>query len=232
MYATALRINGTTPRVRNMTMKASGGTIFSIAVGLGGGGPTLSDVTLIATNGTVTAYGIDAANASITLNGFTIEASTGSGIAVGINTTVTPVNARDGRITSTVAGGDAYGINATFNSTLTVEDVIIRVAGGNCRGVVHRGASSSLTDVSIGTALCPGSNFGVYNDETFIPSTVKIESSIIAAATPLSTRSMYETYVGHSKLDGGPNVLIDGGTVTCAGVWDETPTFTAGPACP
>jgi hypothetical protein len=41
----------------------------------------------------------------------------------------------------------------------------------------------------------------------------------------------FTTRVGVSQLDGGP-VFINGGTVTCAGVYDENYAFTAGSLCP
>jgi len=47
---------------------------------------------------------------------------------------------------------------------------------------------------------------------------------VIAGATTVSSSSVF---IGGSKLDGG----AASGAV-CAGVWDESYTFFAGPACP
>jgi hypothetical protein len=57
------------------------------------------------------------------------------------------------------------------------------------------------------------------------PVWVKINNSVIAGSTYTIANGSGVTYVGNSKLDGGPSAVFEG--VTCAGVYDENYAFYA-----
>jgi len=59
---------------------------------------------------------------------------------------------------------------------------------------------------------------------------VRVNNSQITGNTTIRNDSEFTTRIGASQLSGG--AVVGGGTVTCAGVYDESYTFSAGPVCP
>ena len=75
--------------------------------------------------------------------------------------------------------------------------------------------------------------FGIYNELTTAGTfLVTVDNSeIIGQTAPVRNDVDFDTKIGGSLLSGGP-VNVAGGTVICAGVWDENYVFSAGPTCP
>jgi len=68
-------------------------------------------------------------------------------------------------------------------------------------------------------------NYGILNSTDGGSYTVKVDNSRIAGTTwTIWNCTGFTTLVGASLLDGGP-VAEGGGTVTCAGVYDEDYVF-------
>jgi hypothetical protein len=76
-----------------------------------------------------------------------------------------------------------------------------------------------------------GAAYGIYNEATGGSYTVKVNNSRITSDdNTIVNDTEFTTLVGASQLAGGG--VTGGGTVTCAGVYDENYNFTAGPTCP
>ena len=92
-------------------------------------------------------------------------------------------------------------------SSPTINNSVISASGGTGNyGIVNVAGSGSYT-VLVNNSQISGSSNTIYNDPNFT------------------------TRIGASQLSGGA-VTLGGGTVTCAGVYDENYAFSAGPACP
>ncbi|MBI4786174.1 MAG: hypothetical protein HY782_03900, partial [Chloroflexi bacterium] len=101
---------------------------------------------------------------------------------------------------------NSYGVYNDYSSP-TIQNSVIRASGGS-------------------------NNYGIYNDAIGGSHTLRINNSQITGSTrTIRNDAEFTTRVGASLLDGGA-VDANGGTVTCAGVYDENYAFTAGPACP
>jgi len=97
---------------------------------------------------------------------------------------------------------------------------------------VYNGASSPTMRNSSLSASGGTSNYGIYNDAASGSFTVRIDSSQVITATTATiyNNAYFTTLVGASQLAGG--AVTGGGTIICAGVYDENYAFSAGPACP
>jgi len=85
-----------------------------------------------------------------------------------------------------------------------------------------------MTNVTA-TASGGTTSHGVYNTSS---GTVKINHSVISGTTnTIYNGSGVTTRVGNTQLAGGGVVNVSGGTLTCAGVYDENYTFYAS-SCP
>jgi hypothetical protein len=108
-------------------------------------------------------------------------------------------------VTITALGGTtSYGV---FNASSlpTIQNSTIRVGGGT-------------------------SNYGIYNSATGGTYTVKVSNCQVTSSTnTIFNDTEFTTRIAMSQLDGG--AVTGGGTVTCAGVYDEAYTFYAS-TCP
>ena len=113
-------------------------------------------------------------------------------------------------------------------SSFKITNVTASASGGQQNsGVVNAYSSPTMTNV---TASGSGgtNNWGVYSIGS---GTVRINHSVIKGSTSTVVNGAgVITYVGNTQLDGGP-VSFYGGTLTCAGVYDENYAFYAS-TCP
>lgn len=73
--------------------------------------------------------------------------------------------------------------------------------------------------------------YGVYNTAPCASYALDVDNSVISSTNnTIRNDTELTTRIGASKLDGGP--VTGGGTIICAGVYDEAYTFMSGPACP
>ncbi|MCH7667038.1 MAG: hypothetical protein IH936_14050 [Acidobacteria bacterium] len=231
------------PALDHVTLRASGASSSNTGlIADGGASPSLRHVTIevtdeLATSNTGIALGDAAAQlyaVYITVAGGT----NGFGLRLTGADTVGPVTrlvVRDSSIYVT-ADTNAYGIVQSLQSEAPlVMGSKIRVYGAaNDNFAVHNKSSPiTIRHSTLEASGTADEYFGIYNENT-APGTflVTVDNSEIIGQTGTVRNGVgFDTKIGGSLLSGG-NMKIDGGTVVCAGVWDETYAFSAGPTCP
>ena len=226
--------------LRTLTVENTGGDEFAIAIYNGSVSPRLTHVTAKASGG-VGNYGVYNDTSSPTMKGVTATASGGAvainhgvynyGALYGSSPTMTDITATaSGGTDSTNYGVRNYGSSPTmtgvtatasgeagsantgmhnYSSSVTIQNSTLGGAGGSVsRGLANSAGEGFFFTVKINNCQVTGSSQTIYNDPHFT------------------------TRVGASQLDGGATYNPAGGTLTCAGVYDETYNFSAGPACP
>jgi hypothetical protein len=132
-------------------------------------------------------------------------------------------------VTASTAG---YGIDVTSDSrTVRLAGVEVEALGG----ALSYGIRVSLSSVearSVGIVATGDTGIGVFaSGSAGDPSVIRIDNSTIRSSdATLSGSSGFTTFVGSTKLDGGA-VVAGSGTIVCAGVWNESYTFSSS-TCP
>lgn len=156
----------------------------------------------------------------------------GGGTAYGMfNVGTSSPIVQGGSIFATLGSTNA-GIKNAGGSRALVSNVDITVFGGS----IHAGVWN--TDASAGTlhglriTVFPAiQSYGIFNEAEGGSYVVDIDTSVITGATHVVRNDdEFTTRIGSSKLEGGS--VTGGGTIRCAGVYDEAYTFFAGPTCP
>ena len=220
---------GANTLIHDLTVQAQNGEQSSNAlVYIEGASPVIYDVTLAAANNGPT-HGIlivsDSApsitRASILLTG---SATTTCGICL---TGSEGSWLSDIRIDIQMAGGGSpTGVNLVGASTaLTIYNTDIAISGGNIATGVYAG-TSDLNLVSVNVLVSgANTNYGIRGLSTGPAQTIRVDDCVIEATTNTYFGDMeYTVLIGGSKLLGGP-VNKNGGTETCAGVYDEAYVF-------
>jgi len=207
--------------------------------------PTMTNVTVtgIGTAG----YGVynDASSPAMADMVITAQGIVGSGVHNRNNSSPTMMNL-------TITGGGSYDCSGVHNnaSSPTMTNVIINIWGlFGVYGVHNNTSSPTMTDVTI---IVDGTDnvYGVYNNTSSLTMTnvaitaigentdgigihnwadggsytVTVNNSqITSGLNTIANDAEFTTLVGASQLAGG--AVTGGGTVTCAGVYDENYTF-------
>ena len=159
-----------------------------------------------------------ASNAEIRL--LTVEHTGGGFYAIAVyNENASP---KMSNVTATASGGTSnYGIANDSSSSPTMNKVTSTASGGtNSYGISNCSSSSTMTNVTA-TALGGINNIGIFNH---CGSTIKIEHSVISGSSYTIYNEVATIMIGNTRLDGGP-IVNSGGTIICAGVYDENFTF-------
>jgi len=119
-----------------------------------------------------------------------------------------------------------------YELSLTMQNVTASASRGTYNYGLYNYASSPTMQNSSLSASGGTNNYGVYNDATSGSFTVRINNSqvITASTATIYNNAYFTTFVGASQLAGG--AVTGGGTIICAGVYDENYAFSTGPACP
>ena len=220
---------GANTLIHDLTVQAQNGEQSSNAlIYIDGASPVIYDVTLAAANNGPT-HGIlivsDSApsitRASILLTG---SATTTCGICL---TGSESSWISDVHIDIQMAGGgNPTGVNLVGAATaLTIYNTEITISGGNIATGVYAGNSDlNLSSVAI---LVSGAstNYGIRGLSSGPAQTIQVDHCVVNAATNTYSGDVeYTALIGGSKLLGGP-VNKNGGTATCAGVYDEAYVF-------
>jgi hypothetical protein len=218
--------DGADTRIKNVTIVSTGPQL-NAGIRARYSSPTIEDVTISIQGGAngygITAFGDLAApvieRAKISVTGST----NGHGLFSGSSGKLT--NLRDLQVT--VSGGsNGYGIrfgDGTQDLTLTNSKIVVQGSTSQSKGVElgTYGTAGAKVEQSQIRASGSGVSYGLTGG-----STVSINHSEITAATNTVLGSG-GTFIGATQLSGGP-----ASSATCAGVYDESYVFTAGPACP
>lgn len=231
-YGIALYNGGTAPTLRNVTIVASGGDL-NWGIRNNGGSPLIEDSTITVTGGS-TAYGI--VDTSSTAARPTIRRSV-IGVSGGTNSfgiyndlQGMPADVRDTKITVSGSTG-AYGFYLTssngsnagnlFSSTITASGATTNY------GVYFSGTSTDSLTVDYAQLTASGgtSSYGLYSNL----SGLTLRHSSVSGATRSVKSTSNSPKIGLTQLAGA---FEPSGSSFCAGVYDASLTFYAGPACP
>lgn len=136
-------------------------------------------------------------------------------------------------VENTGGAGTAFAI-AIYNSAaaLAMTHVTAEAVGNGAEeayAVFNRASASTMTESTIG-ASGAATSVGVRNTADAGSFTIEIDRSKVSGAdNTFVNDAEFTTRVALSQLSGGS--VVGGGTVTCAGVYDEAFAFSAG-ACP
>ncbi len=135
-------------------------------------------------------------------------------------------------VSITASGGtNNYGVYNYSNSAPTLTNVLVSASGGtNDYGMYNNTSPGAIQNSTI-SASGGSNNYGLYHFASSGSYTVTVNNSQITGSTyTVRNDAEFTTRIGASKLDGGA-VTANGGTVTCAFVYDETYTGYAS-TCP
>lgn len=225
----ALLIREADTSVRDVTLLSENASLINWGIRHPGSSAKLDGVTITVRGGS-TAYGFsspDLFNLSPIIENTVIDVSGATSNSTGIFSGPTTRLDMVRNVRIKVSGGSqAYGIDIENNfgspngGFLRLTNSTITVEAPTSYGI----QSDATTPFRIEQSQVSASGVGVYASNS---ATVTIEHSAISGAT--NTVNAFAAQIGASRLDGGP--VIAGGGV-CAGVYDESYTFFAGPACP
>jgi hypothetical protein len=137
-------------------------------------------------------------------------------------------------VTANASGGTDLNLgiyNETDTPTLTnVTANATGPAGSDNYGIYDVGAAPQIRN-SVLSAGGGTTSYGIFNfDWSGGSYLIRVDDSIVSGTTnSISNDSLFTVRVGASKLSG--SVLANGGTVTCAGVYNSAYTFFAS-SCP
>jgi len=225
--------NGSLPTMMNVTISVSGGGHSGSSYGVYNtdSSPTMRNVTARAVNNYGN-YGIANDSSSPAMENVTAAGSGGGFYNIGVSNvhSSSPVMVN---VTATGGSGGMYarGVFNSDSSSPTMVNVIATASGGSLhnRGVWNDSSSPTIQNSTI--SANGTSSSGIYNEATGGSYTVQVDNCQITGGTnTIRNDAEFTTLVGTSLLDGGA-VNANGGTVTCAGVYDEAYTFYAS-TCP
>ena len=205
--AIAIYNNPASPRLTHVTASASGGSNVNCGVYNSGASPTMTNVTASASGGN---YGYGVRNHSSSPAMMNVSASASGGAV------------------------DNTGVMNNYLSSPTLTNLTASASGGSRDndGVYNYNSTPTIRNSVISADGTSGNRYGIYNIVMGSTYTVQVNSSQVSGLT----NSIYSTtntgsiivLVGASQLSGG---AVSGGTVTCAGVYDEAYAFYAS-TCP
>jgi hypothetical protein len=239
------------PTMTNITASASGATDLNYGAYNESSSPTMTNITASASGGTFSNTGVGNFSSSPTMTNVTASASGGTNNRGVYNSSSLPTMIN---VTASASGGVRnYGVYNNSSSSPPMTNVTASASGGTDVNWGVYNSSSSPTMINVTSSASGGANnYGVYNNSSSSPIiqnsaisasgttgnrygianfagngsyTVKISNSQITGATnTIYNNAKFTVRVGASLLDGGP-VVANGGTVTCAGVYDENYAF-------
>ena len=246
-YKISIFNNNNSPKITNVTVAASGSD-ENYGVYNYYSSPAMTNVTAAA-YGSNENYGVYNYYSSPAMINMTAGASGGINNHGVLNYASSSVMTN---VTATASGGiDSRGITNDASSSPVMMDVTATASSATVNyGIYNNTSSPTMTNL---TATASGgiTNYGVYNNTSsptmtnvtataasginnygvfsLSSGTVRIDQSVIKATTTIYNGAGVTTYVGGTRLDGG--AVSNAGTLRCAGMYDETYTFSAS-ACP
>lgn len=242
-------ISNTLPRLTNLTVRISNGSVGSESLGIhcvSSASPVISNVTIDVSSAGFT-YGITLNSSSAKIVNTSI--STTGGYSKGIfSSDISEVTITGSKIISTL-GDSNVGIHIYNSSRTIIKDSIVDASyGGSVEGIrIDPGSQATISDSIVSASNPTGSEAsrgivntnaqviitnstvtasgrtGSYGVETGASTTTEINNSKIKGTTnSIYTTTGSFTKVGASMLDGPAG---GGGTNICAGVYDANYTF-------
>jgi len=228
-HAVAIYTHLAALRLTHVTARASGAT-NSYGVVNSSSASTMQNVTASA-SGATNSYGVYNLSSASTMQDVTASAS-GANYSVGVYNNYSASTMQD--VTASASGGiSSIGVY-NYLSSPTIQNSSLSASGGQSVGLYNVDSSATMQNSSL-SASGGTTNYGVINNGHFDPGpfTVRIDNSqvITASTATIVNDASFTTLVGASQLAGGA-VWTGGGTIICAGAYDENYAFSTGPACP
>jgi len=203
--STGTVVGANNAELRFLTVENTGGARYATAIYNNNASPRLTHVTASASGGDEN-RGVDNHSSAPTMTDMVISVKGVNSINVGVANSVSSPATIRGSTISASGGSDNRGVD-NHSSSATIQGSTISASDGNLNwGVINFAFSGSYT-VTVSNCQVMGSTNTINND------------------------AEYTTLIGASQLSGGA-VFLGGGTVTCAGVYDEAYAFYPGPICP
>jgi hypothetical protein len=135
-------------------------------------------------------------------------------------------------VSASGASSTNFGVENDSGSSPAITNGMVSASGGTNNYGVYYVVGSATINFSAISAGGGTNNYGIYNFAfTSTNYTVTVNNSLVnGSSNSIYNDSHFTTRVGASQLSGGP-VAANGGTLTCAGVYDENYAFFAS-ACP
>jgi hypothetical protein len=215
-YSRAIYNATASPTIRFVSAEASGmGTEDVIAIDNSNATPRISHVEAVVTGGSL-AIGVK----NNSCNGIVIEvlhATSYNGAAVASYTsTVTMV-----RVEAHGHGENTVAILQQEGS-LSLTDARVSATGNNSHALYLSDATGTL--VRVDAVSGSGTAYALWASDATASKIIALDASRLFGGTTIRGGVNYSIRVGGSLLSGGA-VSPSGGTITCAGVWDETYVF-------
>jgi hypothetical protein len=209
--------------LRFLTVENTGLNTWAVSIINDHASPRLTHITATASAGTSGNYPIYNYYASPTITNVTVSASGGT-FSAGMYNNTSSLTMTD--VIATAADGTyTFGVR-NQDSTLTMTDCTASTSGGTFSYGVYNNASSLIVNNSV-----INSGIGIKNYAASGTYTVQVNNSQVTGSdNTINNVSQFTTRIGATLLSGGA-VWAGGGTVTCAGVYDEAYTFYAS-MCP
>jgi hypothetical protein len=241
------------PTMTNVTASAFGGTDLNYGVYNNSSSPAMAYVTASASGGTEN-YGVYNNSSSPSMKNVTASAAGGNTNSGVYNHSSSPAMAG----VTAIGSGGTYANNGVVNdasSSPVMMNVTAKATGGGVvsYAVYNVGSFPTMTNVSaiaeagglnmsngvynrqssatINNSFISGMDIGIQNFAASGIYTVTVNNSQISGSTnTIINVTGFTTRVGGSYLNGGP-AAASGGSLTCAGVYDEAYAFYAS-TCP
>ncbi len=227
-YAIAIYNASASPRLTQITLIVQGGTFNFGIYNYSSATPKLTNVIVTATGGNYT-YGMYNSSSSPVLVNVEINATGATNNRGLYNDSGAPTLTN---VTIEAGGGtDSRGVY-NFNASPGIYSSVIKATTGSNTYGIYNYTTSIASSILINNSQINGSHYGLYSTAFgSYTSTVLVNNSQVSG----STHTIYNgtnsvTRIGASQLSGGA-VSVGGGTVTCAGVYDENYAFYAS-TCP
>jgi hypothetical protein len=190
--------------LRNLTVENTGGSYYAKAIWIYGSSPRFNHITAVASGA----------------SGDNDAFQTGTGGSPTLR-----------NVTAIALGGtNTYGINSVGTNggtaSLGLTDTLVTASGGSYSNHAMYNFATSPTIWNSKLSASGGTvNYAVENYAYYGSYSLTIDNStLIGSTSTLSNHALFLTHVGASKLEGG-SALPNGGTLTCAGVYDENYVF-------
>jgi hypothetical protein len=135
------------------------------------------------------------------------------------------------------ASGGTYNyavINGNATPPMLIANSALSASGGTVANALRNLLAAAEVNASALSATGASESVGIYNTGAISSTTFPIRvhsSQVEGTSSTLRNDLAFHTRIGASKLQGG-SITSVGGTVLCAGVYDENYAFSAGPGCP
>ena len=243
--------------LRNLQIKSTGSASLPLSIGIivkDGADTRIKDVTIVS-SGPSTNWGVRVLQTKPTIEDVTIDVQGGgesygvSSVAEGADpiierTKIRVTNATNGHgiiaidfanlsslrdLQINISGGSTgYGIRVASSSGFGITNVTnsaisVQSTTATSYGVVYLAGTQLRVEQSQVRASGSGNSYGLWGSA----GTANVNHSEITGATS-TVSGFFPTLIGASQLNGG----AASASTTCAGVYDESYTFFAGPSCP